>query len=50
MVTSQRARAEKGVSSEGFNTTVQPAARAGEAFLVIMALGKFHYKSKRKTL
>lgn len=35
--TSQRANAEYGVSSAGFNTTVQPAAMAGPAFLVIMA-------------
>lgn len=40
--TSARARAERGVSSAGFTTTVQPAARAAPTFLVIMALGKFH--------
>ena len=36
------ARAEKGVCVAGFNTMGQPAARAGPAFLVIMAEGKFH--------
>ena len=41
-LTSQRANAEYGVSSPGLITTVQPAARAAQAFLVIMALGKFH--------
>ncbi len=35
------AKAEKGVSSEGFNTTVQPAASAGPTLRVIMAAGKF---------
>lgn len=42
MVTSHNANAEYGVSSAGFNTTVQPAAKAAQAFLVIIALGKFH--------
>ena len=36
------ARAEKGVSSAGLSTTVHPAAMAGAAFRVIIALGKFH--------
>ena len=36
------AMAEKGVRSEGFTTTVQPAARAGATLRVIIALGKFH--------
>jgi VWFA-related protein len=36
------ASAENGVWEAGFNTTVQPAASAGPAFLVIMASGKFH--------
>ena len=31
-----------GVSSDGFNTTEQPAAIAADAFLVIIAAGKFH--------
>lgn len=43
-----RARAEKGVSSAGFTTTVQPAARAAPTFRVIMALGKFHWDWKSK--
>jgi hypothetical protein len=43
-LTSHNAKAEKGVSSAGFNTTVQPAARAGAHFLVIIALGKFHFE------
>lgn len=30
-----RAKALKGVSSDGFKTTVQPAANAGPIFLVI---------------
>ena len=38
---SANARVENGVSSEGFTTVVQPAANAGAAFLVTMALGKF---------
>jgi len=42
--TSQRASAENGVSSEGFSTTVHPAAIAGAAFLVSIAIGKFHCK------
>ena len=36
------ASAEKGVNSDGFITTVQPAASAGATFRVIIALGKFH--------
>ena len=39
--TSAKAKVEKGVSSEGFITVVHPAANAGAAFLVTMALGKF---------
>src|SRR6267154_1759050 len=39
---SQSAKAEKGVAVAGFNTIVQPAARAGPHFLVIIAAGKFH--------
>jgi hypothetical protein len=34
--------AESGVSSEGFMTMVQPAARAGPSLRVIIAAGKFH--------
>lgn len=41
-LTSASARAERGVSSAGFTTTVQPTAMAAPTFLVIMALGKFH--------
>src|SRR4030095_1407245 len=37
-----RARAESGVSSDGFSTIVQPAASAGATFRVIIAFGKFH--------
>src|ERR1700688_1486768 len=37
-----RANADKGVDSAGFTTKVHPAAKAGPAFLVIMAAGKFH--------
>ena len=36
-----KAKAVKGVSSAGLTTTVQPAAKAAPAFLVIMAAGKF---------
>src|SRR5207248_6711284 len=39
---SPRARAESGVSLAGLHTTAQPAARAGPALRVIIALGKFH--------
>lgn len=45
--TSARASADRGVSSAGFTTTVQPAARAAPTFLVIMALGKFHCGTTR---
>ena len=38
---SARAAAVKGVSPGDFETTVQPAARAGPIFRVIMAAGKF---------
>src|SRR6478752_454894 len=38
---SASASAENGVCDAGFNTTVQPAARAGPAFRVIIARGKF---------
>ena len=43
-----KARAESGVSSAGFITTVHPAARAGAAFLHNIEAGKFHYKGRRK--
>src|ERR1700736_2778561 len=36
------ASAVSGVSDAGFNTTVQPAARAGPIFRVAIAAGKFH--------
>jgi hypothetical protein len=36
------AKAVKGVSSEGFNTTVHPAASAGATLRVIIEKGKFH--------
>ena len=36
-----KARADKGVSSEGLMTQVHPAAKAAPTFRVIMALGKF---------
>src|SRR3546814_10897783 len=36
------AMADRGVCSAGLRTTVQPAARAGASFRVIIALGKFH--------
>ncbi len=39
---SARASAESGVSSAGLITKAQPAAMAGAALRVIMALGKFH--------
>jgi hypothetical protein len=39
---SAMASAENGVCSAGLSTTVQPAARAGPALRVIIALGKFH--------
>src|ERR1700730_3126813 len=39
---SHNARAEKGVAVAGFNTIVQPAARAGPDLRVIIAAGKFH--------
>ena len=39
---SASANAEKGVCSAGFNTIVQPAARAGATLRVIIAFGKFH--------
>lgn len=41
-ITCARARAESGVSSAGFTTTVQPIASAAAAFRVIIADGKFH--------
>lgn len=47
VLTSARARAESGVSSAGLTTTVQPAASAAPTFLVIMALGKFHWKQPK---
>src|ERR1700739_1436927 len=39
---SHRAKAENGVAVAGFNTIVQPAAKAGPALRVIIAAGKFH--------
>ena len=39
---SASARAENGVSCEGWTSTVQPAASAAAALRVIMAQGKFH--------
>mmetsp|Transcript_11098 Transcript_11098/g.19329 ORF Transcript_11098/g.19329 Transcript_11098/m.19329 type:complete len:269 (-) Transcript_11098:300-1106(-) len=36
-----RARAERGVDSAGFSTTVHPAASAGATFRVIILIGKF---------
>ena len=38
----QKARLVRGVSSAGFSTTVQPAARAGAILRVPMESGKFH--------
>src|SRR5690606_17648970 len=38
---SANASAEKGVSSDGFSTTVQPTAMAGATLRVIIAAGKF---------
>ena len=35
-------RAESGVSSAGFSTTVLPAASAGPSFQAAIASGKFH--------
>src|SRR5271167_1312448 len=39
---SHRANAENGVAVAGFNTIVQPAAKAGPDLRVIIAAGKFH--------
>mmetsp|Transcript_4385 Transcript_4385/g.15565 ORF Transcript_4385/g.15565 Transcript_4385/m.15565 type:complete len:282 (+) Transcript_4385:1315-2160(+) len=39
---SASANAERGVSSDGFRTTVHPTAKAGATFLVTMLMGKFH--------
>src|SRR5215469_7837944 len=39
---SHSAKAENGVAVAGFNTIVQPAAKAGPALRVIIAAGKFH--------
>ena len=39
---SHKAKAENGVAVAGFNTIVQPAAKAGPALRVIIAAGKFH--------
>lgn len=47
VLTSARARADSGVSSAGFTTTVQPAASAAPTFLLIMALGKFHWTQNK---
>jgi hypothetical protein len=41
------ARAVRGVSSAGLTTHVHPAASAAPAFLVIIAIGKFHYKPNK---
>lgn len=43
------ANADKGVSSAGFTTQVQPAAKADPALRVIIADGKFHYNSIKFT-
>lgn len=43
---SANAKAVRGVSSAGFITQVQPAAKAAPAFRVIIAKGKFHYNIK----
>lgn len=40
-LTLHKASADRGVSSAGLITTVQPTAIAGDAFLVIIAAGKF---------
>ena len=37
-----KASAESGVNSDGLTITVQPTAKAGATFLVIIADGKFH--------
>ena len=39
---------ESGVSSAGFSTTVQPAARPGAILRVPMPMGKFHCKHGEK--
>ena len=44
-LTSAIASVEKGVSSEGFTTAVQLAARAAAALRKIIAMGKFHYRT-----
>jgi hypothetical protein len=44
------ARAVRGVSSAGFTTHVHPAASAAPAFLVTIAIGKFHYKPNKLSL
>ena len=44
-----RARAVKGVNSEGLMITVQPAAKAGPSLRVSMAKGKFHGVIKPQT-
>jgi len=41
VASSASARADSGVSAAGLSTTVHPAASAGPALRVIMALGKF---------
>ncbi len=41
-LTSAKARALNGVSSDGFSITVHPAANAAPALRVAMAIGKFH--------
>jgi len=42
LISSPILKAVKGVYSAGFNTTVQPAARAGPSFQAIIKAGKFH--------
>ena len=46
--TSASARALNGVSSDGFTTTLQPTARAGETLRVTIARGKFHWKRRKE--
>src|SRR5207253_7230584 len=46
---SHNAKAEKGVAVAGFNTIVQPAAKAGPASRVIIAAGEFHGRIAKHT-
>ena len=41
-ISSPSRRADSGVSSAGFNTTVQPVASAGPSFHAAIKNGKFH--------